>query len=245
MLPEAITARGEMISLLVAAVVLVLAVRPLAVLSGLPRSLVGDLFWGSAVAFIVVGHAAYLAIAAPTSLLDPFVLVRVQSGVEPLAGAVAVMAAWWWYTRRRPEARARGALVLAAGLVLATASYDGACVLRDACYGAPAPAPLGFPMAGLADDRMATSLLEAAVLLAMLAAAVTGWRRLPATALSAWLIAGLALARVAFTPLSVAGGDAVDARTALTLAVGIAALAVALWHSWRARRSVPERASGR
>ncbi|MDA0366528.1 MAG: hypothetical protein O2843_11820, partial [Chloroflexi bacterium] len=165
MLPEAITARGEMASLLLTAIVLVLAVRPVATLTGLSRALVGDLFWAAGVGFVIVGHVAYLAVAAPESLWDPFVLIRVQSGVEPLAGAAAAVAVWWWYTRRSRGARAGAALALTVGIVLVTISYDGACVLRDACYGAPAPAPLGFPMAGLADARAATPLIEAAVLL--------------------------------------------------------------------------------
>lgn len=239
MLPEAITARGEMASLLLAAIVLVLSVRPVATLTGLPRALVGDLFWAAGVAFVLVGHVAYLAVAAPASLLDPFVLIRVQSGVEPLAGAAAAAAAWWWYARRAEHARAGVALALAVGLVLATVSYDGACVLRDACYGAPAPAPFGFPMAGLADTRAATPLIEAAILLALLAGAIGAWRRLPPGALAAWLVAGLALLRVALTPLSVAGRDGVDVRTAMTLAVGLAAVALAVWQSRAARGHEP------
>ena len=234
MLPDAITLRGEMASLFTVALVLLLAVRPVAALCGLDRSLVGDLFWGAGVAFVLVGHVAYLAVIAPGSLIDPFVLIRVQSGIEPLAGAAASSAVWWWFALRRAAVRAWLAVALASGLVLATVAYDGACVLRDACFGAPAPPPLGFPMAGLADARIATPLVEAAVLLALLAAVVRVWRRLDAFTLAASIIGVLAVVRVAFTPLSVAGRDAVDARTAITLAAGLAALAVA---AWRARTS--------
>ncbi|MDA1004650.1 MAG: hypothetical protein O3B31_15100, partial [Chloroflexi bacterium] len=62
------------------------------------------------------------------------------------------------------------------------------------------------------------------------------------------LVAGLALLRVALTPLSVAGRDAIDARAALTLAIGLGALAVlaiGVWRSHAERTEAPDPLSAR
>ena len=233
-LPDAITVRGEMLSLFVAALLLFVAVRPVARLTGLDARRVGDLFWNAGLAFIVAGRLAYLAMESRASLTDPLVLIRIQGGIEPLAGAAAVAVVWWWHARRDAASRALWAAAAAAGLVLATIAYDGACVIRDACYGAPAPAPLGFRMSGLADTRVATPLVEAAVLLLLVAVVLRMWPRLTTAAAAAWLVAGVALLRVALTPLSAIDRDAIDAETAMTLTVGLAALVAAAWWSRRA-----------
>jgi hypothetical protein len=221
--PEWIAVRGEWVSLLLAAAALALSVRPLARLLGLPREALGDLTWYGGIAFVVAGRLAYLAIESPGALTDPLVLVRISGGVEPFAGMLAALAVVAWRTRHErahSEARATWLAAAAATLVVATATYD------LACYGAEAPAPLGFAMSDLSDTRLATPLIEASLLL-LAAGALLSAPLAPRRALLA--LGGLAaLLRVALTPLSVLGTDALGIETAFFAALGVALLAVAV-----------------
>jgi len=228
-IPEFVAARGEIVSLFAVAIALAAATGPLARVSGLERGRLGDLLWNGGVAFVVVGRLAELALESPRTLLDPLVLIRIQGGVEPLAGAAAVAAVAWWHARRAPADRDAWALVAAAALALAVAGYDLACVVRDACYGTAAPAPLGFRMSRLADTRLATPLVEATVLLLALALLLAALRRLPARALAAWTLAAVALLRAALTPASIAGRDSIGAETAVLVVIGVAAAAAGAW----------------
>ena len=108
---EFVQLRGEYASIFAAAALLALAARPVTRLLALPRREVGDLFWNGGVAFVVAGRLAYLATEAPSSLLDPLVLVRIQGGQE-----VAMKAHDFWRTPGGVEHSVRtgdeGALVL-------------------------------------------------------------------------------------------------------------------------------------
>ena len=161
-IPDAVAIRGEWISLLIVAVVLAASARPLSGMLALPRNEVGDLFWNGGVAFVVVGRLVYVALESPEALTDPLVLIRIQGGIEPIAGVAAVAAVLAWRTRRDAASRIVWLALASAGLVVATTTYDLSCVARDACYGIDAPAPLGFAMADLSDTRLATPLIEAA-----------------------------------------------------------------------------------
>jgi prolipoprotein diacylglyceryltransferase len=231
--------RGEYVSLFVVAGLLVLAVRPTSELLALPRDRLGDLFWYGGLAFVVAGRVAFLAVEAPASLLDPLVLIRIQGGIAPLAGAIAALAVTSWRARRDLEASGRWLAAGAAGLAIAALGYDLACPLRDACFGAQAPPPLGFRMSGLADTRLATPLLEAAALLVVLAGTVRWLPRLAPGAAALGLLAALALLRAAFTPLSVRGLDAAGVETALLVAAGVA-LTVAAIVAQRRQTAAPE-----
>lgn len=224
--PDAMAVRGEWISLLLVTVALWLAIRPLSRLLALPQSELGDLFWNGGLAFVVVGRVAYVAIESREALTDPLVLVRIQGGIEPLAGLLAAGAMLVWRTRRDTASRHIWLAAFAGGLVITTATYDLACVARDACYGTTAPSPLGFAMSGLSDARLATPLIEAALLLlaagALLSSVLPVWRSLVG-------LAGIAaLVRVALTPLSVLGTDAVGFETVAFAVVGAGALMLAL-----------------
>ncbi len=243
-MPEFIRVRGEALSLLVAALLLAGSARPIADLLGLDRRRVGDLFWNAGAAFVIAGRVAYLVAASPRSLVDALVVIRFWGGIDPIAGVLAAAAAGWWIARRAPALRAPWAAATALGLAVATVGYDAACVVRDACYGATAPPPLGFRMSGLADTRLATPLVEAAAVLLVLAALLAAWRRLGAATVAAWTFAALALLRAALTPASVAGRSAVDAVTWLTLIAGLAALAAGAWLTRRARRPDTPRTNG-
>ena len=119
--------------------------------------------------------------------------------------------------------------------------YDLACIARDACTGAEAPAPFGFAMSGLSETRVATPLLEAALLLVagglLLSSPLAAHRGLIA-------LAGVAaLVRVALTPLSVVGTDALGVESVLFALVGVAAIAFALRGGSASRRATASEVS--
>jgi prolipoprotein diacylglyceryltransferase len=225
---DEVNARGEYASLLVVAVLLWAAIGPAAQLLGLRTRAVGDLFWNGGLAFVVGGRLAYLALESPRTLIDPLVLIRIQGGIEPLAGAAGVALVVAWHARRHGAAwtwLTAGAV----GLAVSTIGYDVGCVARDACFGAPAPAPFGFGMSGLTETRLATPLIEAAALLALLAAVLSVVRLTLSRSVGLIVIAGLALVRAALTPASALEGDAIGVETAVLVLAGVVALATALW----------------
>ena len=233
-----VTLRGEYVSLFLVAGALALAGRRVATLLRLPPGEVGDLFWNVGIAFVVVARLGYLAIESPDSLLDPLVLIRLQGGLQPFLGVLAAVAVVGWRTRGEhglSEARLGWLAVAAAGFVIATVTYDAACVARDACYGAEAPAPFGFAMSGLSATRMATPLMEATLLL-------IGTGLLFASRLSsaqALLALGgvAALLRAALTPASVRGMAAVGAETLAFVVLGLLLLGLVAWHDRAYRES--------
>ncbi len=239
---ELVRERGELASLALAALVLWLAAPRAATVLALPRERVSSLYWNGALAFVVAGRIGYLLGESPQTLLDPLVAIRVQGGVEPLWGAIAVLAVLAWDALRVPQAgRWPLATAGAAGLALAVAAYDIGCPLRDACFGARAEPPLGFAMSGLADTRLATPAIEGAVLLAMTGGLLLGWRFWrPGTAALA-LVAGVALLRLAFAPLSVLGWPGWGVEELTLAIVGAGALAGAGWLQLRpaAAQSTP------
>lgn len=232
--PDWMAVRGEWISLLLIAATLTLSVRPLSNLIVLPRSELGDLFWNAGLAFVVVGRLAYVALESPEALTDPLVLIRIQGGIEPLAGLVAIGALLAWRTRRDPASRLTWLAAAAAGLAVTVVTYDLACVARDGCTGIEAPAPLGFAMSDLSETRLATPLIEAALLLlaagALLSSPLSARRGLI-------VLAGIAaLLRVAFTPLSILGTDALGLETVVFAVLGLALLVIA----WMTREEPAE-----
>ena len=224
--PDFVATRGEWISLLLVALALLLAVRPVSDLLAIPRSEVGDLFWTAGLAFVVVGRLAYVALGSPEALTDPLLLVRIQGGIEPLAGLLGIGVVLAWRTWRDSTRRLTWLAAAAAGLAITVIVYDLGCVARDGCSGAAAPPPLGFALSGLSETRLATPLLEAALLLLVAGALFSselGVRR------SLIALAGLAaIAHAAFAPLSVRGTEAIGIETGLFAALGVAAIAVAL-----------------
>ncbi len=225
---EFVQLRGEYASMLVVAVLLALAARPVARLLALPRNELGDHFWNGGVAFVVAGRLAYLALESPQTLIDPLVLIRLQGGIEPLAGVAGVAAVLAWRVRRRGAELWPWATAAAVGVTLAVIGYDLACVLRDACYGATVSTPLGFQMSGLSEPRVATPLLEAAVMLAILSALLAAAPRFGVRALALSLVAALALLRAALTPASALGLETVGVETLLLVALGAGAVATAI-----------------
>lgn len=244
-IPDAIVVRGEIVSAVIAVVALMVSARPLATLLGLPRAAVSDLYFNGAIVFIVAGRVVYLLLEARDSLFDPLVAVQIQTGVEPLAGAIAVLLLGAWEVSNRRDAVWPLVAGVSLGLVLATIVYDASCIVRDACYGAPAPAPLVFRMSGLADTRLATPLVEAAVLLAGLSLFLRVWPWLSWPARAAFPFAGVAILRGAFTPLSVFEAEAVGVRAYGTILAGVVAVAAPGIIALVARRDALVRSRGR
>ena len=115
-MPDAVAVRGEWISLLIVAVVLAASVRPLSQMLRLPQGDVGDLFWNGGLAFVVVGRLAYVGLESSEALTDPLVLIRIQGGIEPLAGLLGAGAILAWQTRYDPASRQTWLAAFAAGL---------------------------------------------------------------------------------------------------------------------------------
>ncbi|MSQ42273.1 MAG: hypothetical protein EXR65_04475 [Dehalococcoidia bacterium] len=233
--------RGEYASLLIVAALLAGAVTASAALLGIDRRRLGSLWWYGGVAFVVAGRVAFLARESPRSLLDPLVAIRLQGGIVPLAGVAGVAgvaAAGAWLARHEAPARRVPAFGAAAlGLTIAAAGYDVACIARDACAGHVAPAPLGIVMPGLTQARLATPLIEAALLLiaggALLATAppVTG----------AIALGGIAaLLHAALAPASVAGAAALGIEDAAFAVVGAVLVAAAIAIAVAARHRAPD-----
>lgn len=226
-MPVWIVERGEAVSFLVVALVLIVSIWPVARTIGAPARLVEERFWWGGLIFIVAGRIAYVAAATPDLLLDLMVVVRFTDGIEPLAGGAATLAWVAWRSRGTPEAGLAW-VAAAAGLTLAAAAYALACPLRGACFGVTAPEPLGFPMHGLVEPRLATPVIEGIALLLILALAV----RLAVTwspARLGWALLGaLATTRLALMPVSAAG---IEAIPALVLAATILASTAAAWRA--------------
>lgn len=231
---DAVYARGEFVSLVVALVALWIAAPRVASLVGRPRAPIGSLYADSVIVFVVVGRIAYLVAESPETLLDPLVAIRIQGGIDPLWGTAATLAVLAWAARGEGTAAYWPlATAWAVGLALAVAVYDLSCPLRDACYGARAEPPLGFRMSGLADTRLATPALEGALLLALLGALVLTWRRWRTGVATHALVGGVALIRLGLAPLSAAGWDGWGAGEVALAAVGTAAVAGAAWRQLR------------
>ncbi|MEZ4502582.1 MAG: hypothetical protein R3C39_08150 [Dehalococcoidia bacterium] len=228
--------RGEIFSLLLVALALTVAAPRVALLVGLERRRVADLFWNAGIAFVVVGRAAYLLDEASGSLLDPLVAIRVQGGIAPIAGALAAAAVATWMMYRGPgdndDVRSASGAWLSAwglGLALAVTTYDLACPLRDACYGAQAPAPLGFTMSGFADTRLATPLVEAALMLLGLGLLLASWPHWRPGVPGLFAVLAVAGLRLGLTPMSVAGWPGLTPEVlvlSLVSAMGLAGVIV-------------------
>lgn len=227
-IPDAIVVRGEVVSAIFVVAALLAAARPLATLLGLSGTAVSDLYLNGAIAFVGAGRVAFLVLEDRAGLTDPLVAVQIQGGIEPLVGVLAAGVVVGWEVARRGGPRWPVVTAASLGLVMATVAYDTSCVVRDACFGAPAPAPLGFRMSGLADTRLATPLLEAAVLLGALSLLWAVWFRVSWALRAALPFAAVALLRTALTPLSVLEWDATGVRTYITAAAGLLAVPAAL-----------------
>ncbi|MGE0229536.1 MAG: hypothetical protein AB7I38_15000 [Dehalococcoidia bacterium] len=235
---EFVQVRGEYVSFFLVLALLWAGGGTIAGLVGLPRRLVGDLIFNGVVAFVAVGRLAYLTAEAPRSLFDPLVVIRFQAGIEPLAGAVGVAAVAAWQTRGQ-DAATRWAVVGAASIALAvgTVGYDVTCAVRDACYGAAAPAPFGFEMSGLSEPRLATPLVEATLLMAAGAVLLRIGGRLTVATTGLSLLGALALVRAALTPASALGVEAVGLETGVLVVAGILAVGWAIVLGTRAERA--------
>lgn len=225
MLPTWLVDRGEVVSFVLVTLALVLSVRVVARVTGSSDGSVEDVYWTGGILFLVVGRLLHLATISPALLTDLPVLIRFPDGIDPLGGAAAALAWALWRSRGASTAASLWTAAVA-GVAIAAVSYDLSCFAREACYGVEAPEPFGFPMHGLAESRLPTPLIEAALLVALLALVTQRLDRWPMVRVGWGLLASLALVRLAMLPLTVPGVTAVDAillaLVALT-ATGLAA----------------------
>lgn len=225
MFPEWITDRGAAVSFGVVALVLMFAVGPVARALRVPGALVDEQWWWGGAVFLVVARVTAVALAAPSLILDPMVVVRFTDDLAPIPGALAALAVTWLRTRRRAEAAAAWAAAVA-GLTIAAAAYGLACPLREACHGAPGGGPFAFPMHGLTEPRFATPFMEGVLLLLVLAAALRLLDRWDVGRVGWALLAGAAGTRLALMPITARGFDAPEAAVlvvAVLAGVGMAA----------------------
>ena len=226
--------RGEFVSLVVVVLLLWLAAPRVAALIALPRAPVGSLYSDAVIVFVVVGRLGYLVAESPETLLDPMVAIRIQGGIEPLWGAAATLAVLAWAARGAGRAACWPlATAWATGLALAVAAYDLSCPVRDACWGARAEPPLGFAMSGPADTRLATPAIEGVLLLALMGALLLSWRHWRPGVAALALVGGVALLRLALTPLSATGWSGWGVAEAALALVGAGAIAGAAWRQLR------------
>ena len=219
MFPEWITDRGAAVSFGVVALVLMFAVGPVARVLRVPGALVDEQWWWGGATFLIVARVAAVALAAPSLVLDPLVVVRFTDDLAPIPGVIAALAVTWLRTRRRAEAAAAWCAAVA-GLTIAAAAYDLACPLRQGCHGAPGGGPFAFPMHGLTEPRIPTPFIEGVLLLVILAAAVRLLDRWDAGRVGWALLAAVAGTRLALSPIS---ARAFDAPEAAVLAVAVLA----------------------
>ena len=223
MLPTWLVDRGEVVSFVLVTLALVLSARVVARVTGSSEGAVEDVYWTGGILFLVVGRLLHLATISPTLLTDLPLLIRFPDGVDPLGGAVAALAWALWRSRGASDASLWTAAV--AGVAIAAVSYDLSCFAREACYGIPAPAPVGFPMHGLAESRLPTLLIEGALMLAILGLVTQRLDRWPVARLGWALLASLALVRLAMLPLTVPGVTPVDAILLAVVALAATGLA--------------------
>ncbi|MGE3855549.1 MAG: hypothetical protein AB7G21_01180 [Dehalococcoidia bacterium] len=210
MFPEWLTDRGAAVSFGVVAVVLMLATGPVSRALRVPSSVVDGQWWWGGGAFLVVARVAAVAVAAPSLVLDPMVLVRFTDDLWPVPGALAALGVMAWRARREAEvATAWAASVV--GLAITLAAWDFACPLRGGCHGAPASGPFAFPMGGLTESRLATPFIEGIVVLVLLAATLRVLDRWDAATAGWALLVALAGTRLALMPLTAGGLEVVDA----------------------------------
>lgn len=232
MFPAWVVERGEALSFLLVVVLLMLSARIVARVLGVTSRLVDDqVFWGILI-FLIAGRLTHVALTTPALLADPMVVIRFTDGLQPLAGAAGVLAWSWWRGRSRQSFGAHWG-VAACGLVIASVAYDLGCPIREACMGTTAPAPWGIPLHGLTEPRLPTPLIEAIVLLLVLAVAVRVYGRWRPARMGWALLAALATTRLMLTPLSAGGADAV---VMAILAVTVTVTAVL---AWRADEELP------
>lgn len=103
-----------------------------------PVAVLNDFLVNGGIAAIVAGRIAWVTFTAPRLALNPFDLIRVQSGVDLATAALAfVLVSTSWHRRKGSALPELGAVVV----LLAPAIYAGLCLFRGDCYGRVAVSP--------------------------------------------------------------------------------------------------------
>lgn len=141
---------------------------------------------------LVVGRLAFMATAGSGSLRIGDVVV-VRAGVEfwPAVGSGVLVLALM--ARRRRVSPLRHLAELAPFALLASATYEALCLVRDGCFG-PA-SPIGLVPSGMATRQFPVGLLVAAVLTSLALLLRQAWTLGPGPLLIT-AFAGVSLVRV-------------------------------------------------
>ena len=157
--------RGQVVSAVVVILVLIGSSHLWRRKRGHPASLLKYfLLYGGGVA-ILAGRFAWVATTSPRVFLNPFDLIRVQSGID-LATASLAFALFSLYRARR-----QGSEILEFGAIavlLAPALYAGLCLFRGDCYGRAAHPPWGMRFGEWTEPRLPIGLYESILLLALI-----------------------------------------------------------------------------
>ena len=229
--------RGLLASVAVAAAVVWAAAR-LAPPRTQPAGALGDAAFPLVGLGVVAARLVAVALDDPAGLTQLRDLLIIRGGMHLWSGVAAAGALGWW-RGARPSGRGLAGLAdLAPYGLWAYAAYEATCLLRDGCFGPPAPAGLVPP--GLGERQFPVGLAVAAAA-AGLAVAVRGWPpRDPAGAL-VLAAGGLGTVRAAaalWLP-KVGTGPTRQQLESLAVAVAAAAAGAALAAARRRRRGVP------
>ena len=155
--------RGQVISVVVVAIVMYAIARWWASVRGEEQGRAADMFFAMVFSAVIAGRLAWLILEAPASLTVPIDVIRVNAGID-LATAIAAASAAVFYKSRTSGERflELGAILVLGGL----AAYSALCLFRQDCFGHIAPAPWGLRFDDFTQTRFPIGIYEAMVLLA-------------------------------------------------------------------------------
>ena len=189
-----------------------------------------DLALGAAVAGLVVGRVAAMAVAGTNPLTHPGDLLIVRGGVHTGAAASAALAAAALLARRHPARLLDG---IAAAALAGLAGWHAGCLIRGACLGTPTGLPWGVARAGSEVARHPVEVYAALLLLA--AAVALGWwktRRPPPGVAAGFALAAAGAVRLVTEPMRPGIGAGPEWWYLAGIAVGAGAAA---WAALRSR----------
>ncbi len=184
-----------------------------------------DVALGAAVAGLLVGRLAAMALDGVNPLTNPGDVLIVRAGVDTGFASATAIVTLALLSRRETVVVADA---LAAATLSGLAGWHAGCLLRDACAGTPSDLPWAITLDGSAVTRHPEGLYTALAFL-VAAVALAAWkRRVPPTGLVAG--AGLALAgsiRLVTEPLRPSLGSRPVAWYVAALVAGVVAVVLA------------------
>lgn len=211
--------------------------RRRAAAEGLAPAKVSDAAFWLSIGAVVGARLVYVLPAWPMYLRYPLDLMRIQSGLSFYGVVAGTLAVAGWFAWRGWLPLGRTADLFAPYLALGLALQRAGCLVRDDCFGAVAPPPLGLVFPGLTQPRYPTELYEAVLALGLFGMLLL-WRerrRFPGELGLAFLVGyPLLRAGVDVFRINLGGWPTLDQMVSL----GVATAAGAVW-AWRVRARAP------